>query len=139
MRNVEKKFRHLKIKENKVTSSETNKKIRDKNKDNDVYRLKQLLQQAKIRAKKNNLICDITIDDLLELFPKNKKCPVLNIDLKWGSSGKGDRWRSPSLDRINPVGNYTKNNIKIISWRANKIKGDCSIEEIELVARYMKS
>ena len=99
----------------------------------------KLLQQAKIRAKKRNLICDLSIKDLLNLFPQDRKCPVLDIDLFWGSSGRGNRWNSPSIDRIDQNGNYTKDNIVIISWRANKIKGDCSIDELEAVLDFMKS
>lgn len=121
------------------TSAEYSRVAREKYKNDDKYRLMKLLQQAKIRAKKRNLICDLSIKDLLNLFPQDRKCPVLDIDLFWGSSGRGNRWNSPSIDRIDQNGNYTKDNIVIISWRANKIKGDCSIEELEAVLDFMKT
>lgn len=138
MKTVEKKFRHLKIKENKLTQTEHAKNNREKNKNDNRYRLIRLLQQAKIRAKKRNLICNLTIDELLEIYPKDNKCPVLDIELYWGCSGKGNRKHSPSIDRIDPKGNYTKENVVIISWRANQIKSDASIQEIEAVLDYMK-
>jgi hypothetical protein len=139
MTKVAKEFSYLKLKDDKMSVAEYCKRNRDKYKEDDRYRLNKLLQQAKIRATKRNLVFDIIIDDLLEKLPKDKKCPVLGIDLFWGNEGKGKRVNSPSIDRIDPKGNYTKDNIMIISWRANEIKSDASIEEIEAVLKYMKT
>jgi hypothetical protein len=123
----------------KKTSAQWCREYREKYKDNDKYRLNRLLQQARVRAKKNDLICDLTIDDLLDIFPKDKICPVLNIPLFWGSSGKSNRNNSPSLDRFDPKGNYTKSNVQIISWRANMLKSDATFEEIEAIYKFMKA
>jgi hypothetical protein len=136
MTKIAKEFSYLKIKDGKLTTAEHSKKYRDKNKDDDVFRLKKLLQQAVSRASKRNLVCNLTIEDLVDLFPKDKKCPVLGIDLFWGTGS--DRWNSPSIDRLDAKGNYTKENIMIISWRANKLKSDASVDEIEAVLKYMK-
>ena len=139
MKIIEKKFRHLKIKENKLLPKQYQQKTREKYKNDLSYRLKKLLSQAKIRAKKQNISCNLTLDELLLIFPNNYCCPVLGIKLSWGCSGKRNKWNSPSIDRIDPQGNYTKDNVMIISWRANKIKGDCSVEELEAVLTYMKT
>lgn len=45
---------------------------------------------------------------------------------------------SPSIDRIDNLKGYTKENIKIISHRANAIKRDASVEEVEKILKYMK-
>lgn len=39
----------------------------------------------------------------------------------------------PSVDRIIPELGYTKGNVRVISNRANLLKNNASIEEIELV------
>jgi hypothetical protein len=139
MKNVEKQYRHTKIKENKLSASEYSKARRKKYENDDKFRLSKLLDAAKVRAKRKNIICDLTIDDLFEIFPKDRICPVLGINLFWGNSGKGNRNNSPSIDKIDPNGNYTKDNVCIISWRANMLKSDATFEEIESIYFYMKS
>ena len=115
------------------------KRYRQKYKDDNARRLSCLLQQAKIRARKSGVVCDITLDDLLEIFPKDNKCPVFKTDLYWGSSGKGNRECSPSIDRKDATKGYTKGNIKIISWVANRKKSNSTIAELEALLNYMKA
>jgi hypothetical protein len=63
-------------------------------------------------------------------------CPVLGIPLVVGDGSAKDN--SPSIDRINPAGGYTKDNIRVISHRANTIKSNATIEEMEKVLAYIK-
>ena len=121
------------------TSAEYSRVSREKNKNNHSYRLRRLLEGARVRAKKNNLQCTLTLEELIDLYPVDGECPVLNIPLFWGNGGKGNRNNSPSLDRIDPKGDYTKDNVCIISWRANMIKSDATLDEIEAVYYYMKA
>ena len=139
MKNIEQQYRHLKIKDIKPTQSEHGKKYRESKKNDNYYRLKLLLQQAEIRAKKKNIQCTLTIQDLFELIPKNMMCPVLNIPLFWGNSGKGNRNNSPSIDKINPNLGYTKDNVCIISWRANMLKSNATLDEMEAIYLYMRN
>jgi hypothetical protein len=79
---------------------------------------------------------------LLESLSVPDTCPVLNIPLNYdGYEGKG--WtrtdNSPSIDRIDSNKGYEKDNIQIISWRANRIKNDSTPEELRLLADYMDS
>ena len=46
---------------------------------------------------------------------------------------------SPSIDRIDSTKGYTKDNIQIISWRANRIKNDSTPEELMQIATYMRN
>jgi hypothetical protein len=57
-----------------------------------------------------------------------KKCPVLGIVID--SAVKGKRTdNSPSIDRLVPELGYVKGNIHIMSWRANRIKNNGSLED----------
>lgn len=43
---------------------------------------------------------------------------------------------APSIDRIrNDVG-YIKSNILVVSWRANRLKGDASLAEMQALAAF---
>ena len=85
-----------------------------------------ILYSASRRAKIKNFEFDIELKDII--IPKY--CPVFpNIELVRTNSKQ--LYNSPTLDRINNNKGYTKENIEIISWRANDLKGDASFEEYE--------
>lgn len=93
---------------------------------------KALWHVAKYRAGKNGLDFSIEISDIV--IPD--VCPVLGLPIV--VTNIKTQANSPSIDRINSGKGYTKDNIRIISWRANKIKSDAKIHEIEAILRYMK-
>jgi len=71
-------------------------------------------------------------DNITELatYMKNiapEKCPALDKNFIDGT--KYDHEYSPSVDRIDPKLGYTRDNIQIISHRANKMKNDASNDE----------
>lgn len=85
-----------------------------------------ILAQAKSRAKRLGLSFDIDIDDIN--IPE--VCPVLKIPIKKNVvSGWHDN--SPSLDRIDNCKGYTKGNVRVISNRANRLKCDATLNELE--------
>lgn len=88
---------------------------------------KTLLALAKARAKRKGIPFDITVDDIH--IPDN--CPLLGVPMfrSIGSIGRN----SPTIDRIIPELGYTKGNIWVISSRANLIKNDSTLEELELL------
>lgn len=46
-------------------------------------------------------------------------------------AGKGGvKDNSPSLDKIVPSKGYVVGNIQVISYKANRLKGDCSLEDL---------
>ena len=94
---------------------------------------RQMLQMAKGRAKKEGLPCNLeSIDDI----PKPTHCPVLGIELVIGTKRNGPN--SPSLDKIIPELGYVKGNIVVVSLRANQIKSDATIDELQAVAKFYK-
>lgn len=94
------------------------------------------LDAAKARAKKFNREFSITKEDF-KIPPTH--CPVLGFKLDY-SLGKGKKTfqdNSPSIDRVDSSKDYIKSNVKIISWKANKIKRNFNIEELTLILKYM--
>jgi hypothetical protein len=100
------------------------------------YRLQMLINASKQRAKKKNLEHTLTLDELKELYPQDGKCPVFGIILEFGDAGFRDN--SPSLDKIDPKGGYTKDNVQVLSWKANRFKTDATVKELEMLLSFMK-
>jgi len=89
-----------------------------------------LWRNAKQRARKKGLDFEIQVSDII--IPKC--CPLLNIPIIH-LVGQGNH-RNPnaaSLDRLDNNLGYIKENIIVVSWRANFIKGDASIAELKLL------
>jgi hypothetical protein len=59
-------------------------------------------------------------------------CPVLGFKLT-----SDNRETNPSLDRIVPKLGYVVGNVQVISMRANRLKSDASIEELQKLISYM--
>jgi len=98
-------------------------------------RIEKNFRSHKSKCKKNGIPFEITKDYLKEIFPKDKRCPVLDIKMKWG----GDYGRnSPSLDKIIPSKGYVEGNVAWISYKANAVKNDATAEEVMKVAKWLK-
>lgn len=89
-----------------------------------------LWRTAKARAKKYGLDFSISTSDVV--IPT--QCPVLGIPLI-PLSGKFAH-NSPSIDRIDNKKGYVKGNIIVVSFRANSLKKDATIEELSKVAEF---
>lgn len=106
--------------------------IRKKRKEYDgSRRVERLLGEARKRAKAKGLPMTIGPSDIV--VPS--VCPVLGIPLAF--DGPRENW--PSLDRLDNSKGYIAGNVFVISYRANKIKNDSTLAEIEAIARYMAS
>ena len=93
---------------------------------------KPMASDAKKRAKLKNLEFNITFEDVY--IPEF--CPVLGIELFVSSGTRSPN--SPSLDRIDNSKGYTKDNIMVISLRANQIKNDASVDELKAIVKYIE-
>jgi len=91
-----------------------------------------MVSQIKSRATKRGIDFNLKEEDIT--IPDT--CPVLGIPLKYGGNKNKDN--SPSVDRIDNSKGYTKDNICVISYRANSLKSNATIKEIEAVLKYMK-
>ena len=90
-----------------------------------------LLRAAKTRARNAGLPFNITVDDIV--IPT--VCPILGITLVVGARGN----TSPSIDKLVPALGYVKGNVNVISWKANRMKQDSSLEELEALCAWMRS
>lgn len=93
-----------------------------------------MLRASRHRARKIGVEFNITAEDIL---PIPELCPVLGIELKMGNKGGGLPC-SPSIDRIDNSKGYIKGNVRVISNRANKLKNNATIEEMELILEDLK-
>lgn len=101
-----------------------------------------LWRSVKNRANKQGIPFTITPDDVI--VPD--KCPVLGIDLikdptfleRNGLKGQLRVDNYPSVDRKDPSLGYIKENVTVISWRANNIKGNASLQELQSVVDWLR-
>lgn len=87
-----------------------------------------LFRLAKHRAKILDVPFDLTVEDIV--IPNS--CPCLGIILVRGVKRTHDA--SPTLDRLDPLGGYTRGNVWVISFRANAIKRNASPQELTDIA-----
>ena len=99
------------------------------------YRLQMLINASKQRAKNKDREHNISVEDIKKIFPEDGCCPIFGMKLEFNSAGF--RENSPSIDRIDSTKGYTPDNIQIISWKANRIKGYASIQELEMLLAYL--
>lgn len=122
--------------ENRLKMLDYSRKYQTKKRKEFDYRLQMLLNASRQRSKKKSRENNLTIQDIKDAFPKDGLCPIFGIKMAFGNVGF--RENSPSIDRLDSKKGYTRDNIQIISWKANRIKKDASIEELELILAYMK-
>lgn len=102
--------------------------------DNPKQKLKNLLSAIKSRAKQRGLEFNLTLEDV-EDYPK--VCPVLGIPIEIYPERNSPN--ALSIDRFDNSKGYTKDNIRLISLRANGLKKDATLEELEKIVAYMKN
>ena len=97
-----------------------------------------ILYSVRARAKRQGIPFALTLADIV--VPE--VCPLLDIPLvrNIGTVGRhGPAPNSPTLDRILPNLGYVPGNVWVVSCRANVIKNDASIEELEQIAARLRT
>jgi len=92
--------------------------------------------RARARAFRRGLEHSIVPEDLL---PLPTHCPVLGIPLRLDGGRRGS-WDAnwPSVDRIDNSKGYIQGNVWVISNRANSLKHDASLEELEMLVQALR-
>lgn len=89
---------------------------------------RKLYDRAKTRATSKGLEFNISLDDVV--IPS--LCPALGVKMVANTD------TAPSLDRIDSSKGYIVGNVAVISTRANYLKGNATVEELQKVLDYMK-
>ena len=85
--------------------------------------LRQSYNMAKLRAKQKGLEFTLVYDELV--IPET--CPVLGIPM-----------HVPSIDRNDHAKGYTPDNVTIMSWDANRLKNDGTLEQFKKLVAYLE-
>lgn len=96
--------------------------------------IKYIVQNIKSRSKTLNIPFNITEEYVKKLW--TGVCPIFNINIELNRE-KGKEY-SAELDRFNPNKGYVKGNVEWISRRANRIKSNSSLKELEKIVNWMK-
>lgn len=121
----------LKRRENPEYVKHRNKKDRERIHSNVESYKKAMLSSARSRARSKNLDFNIDVSDI-EL---PEVCPLLGIPLSINASNKEFSY---SLDRIDSSKGYVKGNVWVISDRANRLKNDATLEELDMLVTNLK-
>ena len=101
-------------------------------------RASKLLRCARYRAKKQGIQCTLTLEWVLQKLIEGR-CEVTNIDFEI-KPGNGERqntenpW-SPSIDRLDPNGEYTPENSRLTVWIFNQARGAFDDEALIRMSR----
>lgn len=93
----------------------------------------KMLWDSKCRSKKDNIPFSITFNDIK--IPD--KCPLLGIPLV--RSGFKNRDSSPSLDRIVTSMGYIPGNVWVVSYRANRLKSNATLDELKMLVENLEA
>lgn len=95
---------------------------------------KYIWTAARKRAEKRGIEFTIEPEDII--IPE--RCPIFDTPLGEVHNGK-DRENSPCLDRIDNTKGYVKGNISVISFKANRLKSNLTVEILERLMNYVSS
>lgn len=110
------------------------KELYQERKEKGINEASAMCSRAKYRAAQKGL--EFTIDKEDVIIPD--VCPLLGIPLICHRGKGSQQGNSPSLDRIDPTKGYIKGNVWVISNRANTLKNDASLQELELLVENLK-
>lgn len=95
---------------------------------------------ARVRAKKKGYPCTITVADLE--WPTH--CPILGLELDYSTTPTGQRKNAkrdafPTLDKRDPALGYVPGNVFVISYKANRLKSDTTLDQMRVLLRYVEA
>jgi len=110
--------------------------------DRDRYRSLENTLEVQFRQRKNSAVKKgIPFTIKFEDLAQPEFCPILGLKLNYGWGGSSGNSRDPNkatIDKVVPELGYVLGNVFVISWRANKLKSDMTIYELEKILKYIK-
>lgn len=91
------------------------------------------IAELRCRARRFGIPFDLREEDLA--LPK--VCPIFGTPLVVGEGVQTNN--SPSVDRIVPALGYVRGNVVVISARANGLKREATIEELQRIINFYRS
>ena len=111
-------------KEDPEYSRQMQQKWRDKNPK------RYMWTHTRCRARAEGIPFSITEDD----FDIPEYCPIFpHLKLEFSNGRKSRPDNIPTLDKIIPALGYVPGNVAVISMRANRLKSDASVEELQAI------
>ena len=86
-----------------------------------------IIRNTKFMAKRRGIYFNLKYTD----FELPKYCPILGIELEYGSGSNGNSPQHATLDRIDNSKGYVPGNIMVISRLANAMKNSASFQQIK--------
>ena len=101
--------------------------------------IKKKLQNTKSTSRRKPgfkyLLNNLDLDYMESIFPEDGCCPVFGFKLDHESANSDLR---PSIDRIVPYVGYEKGNVIWVSFLANRMKSDLSLQELIKIGKWAK-
>ena len=91
--------------------------------------IENIIATRKFYAKQAGWVFDVSAEYLLSIAPDT--CPVFNEPLLWCFQSKTTQQFSPSLDKIVPELGYVEGNVQWISYLANAMKRNASLDQLK--------
>ena len=95
-------------------------------------RRQRLVIDTRRRKNLKNISVRLTAEDILELIPKDLKCPVYKVPFVFNVNSP---WNL-SFDRIDNEKEYTKDNVVVVSVKVNTIKNTATSKELYKIADF---
>jgi hypothetical protein len=93
------------------------------------------MKSCRARAKEKGIPFGLTTEYLQDIW--TGVCPAFNIPLD--INAKRGKVGHAQLDKVDPSKGYVQGNVVWLSERANRIKDDATLEDLERLAAWLKS
>lgn len=126
------KWREANREKARATSRNRDRRWREANPD------RYLFNHCRRRAKRDGRPFSITLDEVRALLAP-MVCSVTGLKLMWDWPGSGRNPVAPSIDRIDSGRGYAPENVRLVCWAFNNVRGNNRLTDEEARARVLAS